>query len=98
MSSDERNTPSSMSDGATTPLPLGVTSTASSTPTPAPQSSIANLGQLRVGCKLMVEKDGDYRLSEILSIHNKKGEPVFYVHYEDFNKVKRVSSRLPLGD
>lgn len=39
-----------------------------------------------VGCKCWVEKDGEKRLAEILSI-NKRKEPIkFYVHYEDFNK------------
>ena len=31
-------------------------------------------------------KDGEYRRAEILSIQERKGEPHYYVHYEDFNK------------
>lgn len=42
--------------------------------------------QLRIGYKCYVEKDGEKRLAEILSTHVRKGNLVFYVHYEEFNK------------
>ncbi|EGV65700.1 hypothetical protein CANTEDRAFT_118241 [Yamadazyma tenuis ATCC 10573] len=38
------------------------------------------------GCKVFVEKDGEYRLAEILQQHQKKGRIVYYVHYQEFNK------------
>lgn len=38
------------------------------------------------GCKVFVEKDGEYRLAEILQQHQKKGRMVYYVHYQEFNK------------
>lgn len=41
---------------------------------------------LVLGCKCYVEKEGEYRLADLLSIHVKKGRKVFYVHYEEFNK------------
>lgn len=34
----------------------------------------------------MVEKDGEKRKAEILSMQTRKGRPTFYVHYEEFNK------------
>ncbi|KAK9337347.1 hypothetical protein LIPSTDRAFT_49599 [Lipomyces starkeyi NRRL Y-11557] len=69
--------------------PSGSLSAAPSVPSGSqspPLLSIATLAQLRVGCKVWVSKDHDYRVAELLSIHTKKGEPVFYVHYQDFNK------------
>lgn len=38
------------------------------------------------GCKVFVEKDGEFRLAEILQQHMKKGRIVYYVHYQEFNK------------
>ncbi|KAK9472994.1 acyl-CoA N-acyltransferase [Dipodascopsis tothii] len=84
MSSDGKSTPSA-SEGSATPRAGSAVASGAQTPTP-PVSSIATVSQLRVGCKVMVDKDGEPRLAEILSIHTKKGEPVFYVHYEEFNK------------
>jgi histone acetyltransferase HTATIP len=41
----------------------------------------------RVGVKAFVEKDGEKRKAEILSIQSKRsGTYKYYVHYEDFNK------------
>lgn len=42
--------------------------------------------QVRVGFKCYVEKNGEKRRAEILSTHIRKGNLVFYVHYDDFNK------------
>lgn len=42
----------------------------------------------RVGMKAWVEKDSEPRKAEVLSIQTRKGEPTFYVHYQDFNKVR----------
>ncbi|KAJ5674245.1 Histone acetyltransferase ESA1 [Penicillium macrosclerotiorum] len=39
-----------------------------------------------LGVKAMVQKDGQLRKAEILSIRERKGAPSFYVHYVDFNK------------
>jgi histone acetyltransferase HTATIP len=41
---------------------------------------------VRIGTKAMVEKDGEKRKAEILSMQTRKGRPTFYVHYEEFNK------------
>ncbi|EWC45383.1 hypothetical protein DRE_00782 [Drechslerella stenobrocha 248] len=46
----------------------------------------ATIATLAIGVKAWVEKDGEYRQAEILSKNLRKGEPVFYVHYQDFNK------------
>lgn len=58
--------------------------------TPAEQvkgeSKICTVDDLVLGCKCFVEKDGEHRLAELLSIHVKKGRKVFYVHYDEFNK------------
>jgi histone acetyltransferase HTATIP len=55
--------------------------------TPPPiEKGIATLATLRVGVKAMVEKDGEKRKAEILSIQQRKGRTTFYVHYEEFNK------------
>ncbi|KAK9467959.1 acyl-CoA N-acyltransferase [Lipomyces arxii] len=59
-----------------------------------PPSSMATITQLRVGCKVWVSKDGDFRLAELLSIHTKKGQPIFYVHYQDYNK--RLDEWVPV--
>ncbi|KAI4146977.1 MAG: hypothetical protein LQ341_001920 [Variospora aurantia] len=57
------------------------------TGTPEPvEKGIATLNTLRIGVKAFVEKDGDKRKAEILSIQSRKGQPSYYVHYEEFNK------------
>lgn len=38
------------------------------------------------GCKVYALKDGELRLAEILQEHVRKGNKVYYVHYQDFNK------------
>ncbi|KAF1348039.1 histone acetyltransferase, MYST family [Delphinella strobiligena] len=50
------------------------------------EKGFATLATLRVGVKAWVEKDGETRKAEILSIQTRKGRPTFYVHYEEFNK------------
>ncbi|KAH6614140.1 histone acetyltransferase ESA1 [Boeremia exigua] len=40
----------------------------------------------RVGVKAWVEKEGEKRKAELLSIQTRQGQTKFYVHYEDFNK------------
>ncbi|ODV89327.1 hypothetical protein CANCADRAFT_138326 [Tortispora caseinolytica NRRL Y-17796] len=47
---------------------------------PIPESKLV------IGCKVMADKDGAYRQAEILAMHTKKGRPVVYVHYQDYNK------------
>jgi histone acetyltransferase HTATIP len=55
--------------------------------TPDPiEKGFATLSTLRVGVKAIVEKDGTQRKAEILSMQQRKGQPTFYVHYEEFNK------------
>lgn len=55
--------------------------------TPAPiEKGFATLAQLQIGVRSMVEKDGEIRKAEILSIKQRKGGLSFYVHYVDFNK------------
>ncbi|WPH04576.1 histone acetyltransferase, MYST family [Acrodontium crateriforme] len=58
-----------------------------------PERSMATLATLRIGCKAMVEKDGEKRKAEILSMKTVKGRPKFYVHYEEFNK--RLDEWIP---
>ena len=55
-----------------------------STPNPA----VPTIHNLRVGCKAYAQKDGELRQAEILSIQIKQGEPHFYVHWKEYNKVK----------
>ncbi|ONH68840.1 Histone acetyltransferase ESA1 [Cyberlindnera fabianii] len=50
------------------------------------ETKIATSDELVIGCKVSVEKDGEYRIAELLSLRMKKGRKVFYVHYDDFNK------------
>ncbi|KAB8342699.1 hypothetical protein FH972_022299 [Carpinus fangiana] len=50
------------------------------------EKGFATLETLRTGVKAMVEKQGEKRKAEILSIMIRKGRPTYYVHYEDFNK------------
>lgn len=55
--------------------------------TPVPvETGFATLATLRIGVKAFVEKDGEKRKAEILSIQTRRGKPTFYVHYEEFNK------------
>ncbi|PGH26852.1 histone acetyltransferase esa1 [Polytolypa hystricis UAMH7299] len=58
---------------------------ASGTPDPV-EKGFATLNTLRIGVKAFVEKDGEHRKAEILSMRQRKGELIFYVHYVDFNK------------
>ena len=52
-----------------------------------PNPAVATIHNLRVGCKAYAHKDGELRQAEILSIQIKQGEPHFYVHYKEYNKV-----------
>ncbi|KAG7876118.1 hypothetical protein KL938_004790 [Ogataea parapolymorpha] len=45
-----------------------------------------SLAQVAAGCKVYAIKDGEWRLAEILALQRKKGKPVYYVHYAEFNK------------
>ncbi|ODV96650.1 hypothetical protein PACTADRAFT_48479 [Pachysolen tannophilus NRRL Y-2460] len=45
-----------------------------------------HVDQIINGCKCYVDKEGKYRLAEILSVHIRNSKKVFYVHYDDFNK------------
>ncbi|KAJ9662381.1 Histone acetyltransferase [Coniosporium apollinis] len=56
-----------------------------STPVPV-ERGYATLATLRIGVKVFVEKDGEKRKAEILSVQQRKGKPTFYVHYDEFNK------------
>lgn len=53
---------------------------------PKGEMGMATLAQLRVGVKVIAGKDNEKRRAEILSIQTRKGQPTYYVHYEDFNK------------
>lgn len=60
--------------------------------TPAPGDISATLAAnittsaLPIGCKVYVEKDGEYRQAELLARQPKKAGLFFYVHYVEFNK------------
>lgn len=56
-----------------------------STPDPV-ERGFATLATLTIGVKAFVEKDGEDRRAEILSIQQRKGQLFYYVHYEEFNK------------
>ncbi|KAJ5320954.1 hypothetical protein N7476_003956 [Penicillium atrosanguineum] len=58
---------------------------ATGTPDPV-EKGLATLNTIRIGVKAMVQKDGELRKAEILSIRQRKDGPSFYVHYVDFNK------------
>lgn len=58
------------------------TSLPSNPPHPTPISA----SSLPIGCKVFVEKDGEYRQAELLARQNKKSGLHFYVHYVEFNK------------
>ncbi|KAI4123527.1 MAG: hypothetical protein LQ338_005227 [Usnochroma carphineum] len=64
----------------------------SGTPEPV-EKGFATLNTLRIGVKAFVEKDGEKRKAEILSIQSRKGQPSYYVHYEEFNK--RLDEWIP---
>ncbi|KAI4165416.1 MAG: hypothetical protein LQ342_000825 [Letrouitia transgressa] len=53
-----------------------------STPDPV-EKGFATLSTLRYRLRRM---DGEKRKAEILSIQSRKGQPSYYVHYEEFNK------------
>lgn len=38
------------------------------------------------GTKVFADKDGQFRLAEILAFQMRKGNPTYYVHYVEFNK------------
>ncbi|KAI9770576.1 MAG: Histone acetyltransferase [Geoglossum simile] len=57
------------------------------------EKGFATLATLRIGVKAFVEKDGEKRKAEILSMQERKGHPYFYVHYEEFNK--RLDEWIP---
>ncbi|KAI5785593.1 acyl-CoA N-acyltransferase [Peziza echinospora] len=61
------------------------------------EKGFATVAQLRIGVKLQVlhAASNEYRLAEILSIQTRKGEPYYYVHYEDFNK--RLDEWVPVA-
>ncbi|KIW86123.1 hypothetical protein Z517_01517 [Fonsecaea pedrosoi CBS 271.37] len=56
-----------------------------STPEPV-EKGFATLTQLQIGVKAFVEKNGEPRKAEILSIKQRNGALTFYVHYVEFNK------------
>ncbi|KAF2432651.1 histone acetyltransferas-like protein esa1 [Tothia fuscella] len=59
----------------------------------AVEKGFATLPEIRVGVKAFVEKDGEKRKAEILSLQTRRGQPRFYVHYEEFNK--RLDEWIP---
>ena len=54
--------------------------------TDTPQPAVATVANLKIGCKVFAEKDGEYRKAELLSFQVRKSGPHYYVHYQDFNK------------
>lgn len=58
---------------------------ATATPEPV-ERGFATLTQLQIGVKISVEKNGDKRKAEILSIKQRNNALTFYVHYVEFNK------------
>ncbi|KAJ5286738.1 hypothetical protein N7478_002424 [Penicillium angulare] len=65
---------------------------AAGTPDPV-EKGFATLNTIRIGVKAMVQKDGELRKAEILSIRQRKDGPSLYVHYVDFNK--RLDEWIP---
>lgn len=53
---------------------------------PGIPKKIQNVEEIIIKCECYVEKDGEERLAEILSINSRRSPPKFYVHYVDFNK------------
>ncbi|KAI0022138.1 acyl-CoA N-acyltransferase [Xylariomycetidae sp. FL0641] len=58
------------------------------------QKSKANADTLRVGCIAMVEKDGQARRAEILSIKDMKSGRHYYCNFDNFNK--RLDEWVPV--
>jgi histone acetyltransferase HTATIP len=57
------------------------------TGTPEPvERGFATLSQLKIGVKAFVQKNGESRKAEILSIKQRNDALTFYVHYVEFNK------------
>lgn len=54
---------------------------------------INSLEEILVKCECFVDKDGEERLAEILSINSRRSPPKFYIHYVDFNK--RLDEWIP---
>ncbi|CAR28580.1 hypothetical protein ZYGR_0S02140 [Zygosaccharomyces rouxii] len=54
---------------------------------------ISSLEEIIVKCECFVDKDGEERLAEILSINSRRSPPKFYIHYVDFNK--RLDEWIP---
>ncbi|QDS73286.1 hypothetical protein FKW77_005124 [Venturia effusa] len=50
------------------------------------ERGFATMDKLRIGVKVFVEKEGEKRKAEILSVQARKGNTRFYVHYDEFNK------------
>lgn len=71
----------------TTDTPNGTRPGTPANGTATPNPAVATIHNLRVGCKAYAHKDGELRQAEILSIQIKQGEPHFYVHYKEYNKV-----------
>ena len=55
------------------------------TPDPV-ERGFATLNTLKIGVRAFVEKNGEKRKAEILSIKQKQTDMTFYVHYVEFNK------------
>ncbi|KAI9851846.1 MAG: Histone acetyltransferase [Thelocarpon superellum] len=72
--------------------PRDTSQEATGTPDPV-EKGFATLSTLRNGVKAIVDKDGEKRKAEILSIQQKKTGLSFYVHYEEFNK--RLDEWIP---
>lgn len=53
---------------------------------PGIPKKISDVEEIIIRCECYVEKDGEDRLAEILSINSRRSPPRFYVHYVDFNK------------
>ena len=58
---------------------------AGGTPDPV-ERGFATLNTLKIGVKAFVEKNGENRKAEILSIKQRGNDMSFYVHYVEFNK------------
>ncbi|OLL24345.1 Histone acetyltransferase mst1 [Neolecta irregularis DAH-3] len=94
----DQSTPRPKSRGNTTTN--GSVDTPRDSSLPPPATGIATFQSLKVGCKLFVEKDDEYRKAEILSTQQRRGETQYYVHYQEFNKRLDewvVGSRLDLS-
>ncbi|KAI1078205.1 histone acetyltransferase [Whalleya microplaca] len=59
------------------------------------QKSSATADSIRVGCIAMVEKDGQARRAEILSIRDTKSGRQFYCNFDNFNK--RLDEWVPVA-